>query len=182
MTNDTNNFYHELKVHLESFQHQMPLPKIPTTLTGIPREGLTVSYQHPADGPADPMDMANEAARVIGAAGAGTVGGAAVGAMIGKAAFGGALARVGVASAGAAVGIPLIAPIALIGGTIGTVAYAAYKIGKGKREHERAEDLVQRLTEHMQGFKPSVEWPEIQMFVSVPGTGLAATWQPKQES
>ena len=72
-------------------------------MTGVPREGLTVKYQHPSAGPADPADMASEAAKVIGAAGIGTAGGAAVGAIIGKVVLGGTLARIGVASAGAAV-------------------------------------------------------------------------------
>ena len=37
-------------------------------MTGVPREGLTVKYQHPSAGPADPADMASEAAKVIEAA------------------------------------------------------------------------------------------------------------------
>ena len=82
MANDTNEFYHELKTCLESFRPQEALPKVPMTMTGIPREGLTVKYQHPSAGPADPADMVSEAAKVIGAAGIGTAGGAAIGAVI----------------------------------------------------------------------------------------------------
>ena len=148
-------------------------------MTGVPREGLTVKYQHPSAGPADPADMASEAAKVIGAAGIGTAGGAAVGAIIGKVVLGGTLARIGVASAGAAIGIPILTPVALVGGVAATAAYATYKVGRGKRDHERAEDLLKRLMEHMQGFSPSGEWPEIEMYVSAPGSGLTATWQPE---
>ena len=187
MANDPNKFYHELKAHLESFGQQKTFPKYPVTVTGIPRGGLTVKYQHPSDGPPDPAEMAGEAAKVIGAAGIGTAGGAAIGAVIGKAVLGGTLARIGVASAGTAIGIPILAPVALVGGVISTAAYAAYKLGKAKRDREIAEDLLKRLMEHMQGFCPSqegetflleVEWPEIEMFVSVPDAGLAATWKP----
>ena len=75
MANDQHDCYHELRVHLESFQHQGTLPEVPVTMTGVPREGLTVKYQHPSAGPADPAEMAGEAAKVIGAAGVGTAGG-----------------------------------------------------------------------------------------------------------
>ena len=122
--------------------------------------------------------MAREAAKVIGVDGIGTAGGAAVGTIIGKAMLGGTLARIGVASAGAAVGIPILVPVALVGGAVATAAHAAYKIGRGKRDRENAEGLLNRLIEHMQRFSPSVEWPVIEMFASVPGAGLAATWQP----
>ena len=181
MANDTNDFYYELKTCLESFRPQEALPTVPVTMTGIPRKGLTVKYQHPSTGPADPADMATEAAKVLGAAGIGTAGGAAIGAVIGKVVLGGTLARVGIASAGAAIGIPILAPVALVGGAISTAAYAAYKIGKGKREHEDAEELLKRLMEHMQGFSPSVKWPEIEIYVSVPDAGIAAIWQPGLE-
>ena len=181
MTNDTNEFYRELKACLESFRYQEALPKVPVTMTGVPREGLSVKYLHPSAGPADPADMAIDAAKVIGAAGIGTAGGAAIGAVIGKVVLGGTLARIGIASAGAAIGMPILAPVALVGGAISTAAYAAYKIGKGKREQEKAEDLLKRLMEHMQGFSPSVRWPEIEIYVSVPDAGLAAIWQPGPE-
>ena len=180
MPNDTHHFYNQLRAHLEAFHNPETLPKVPVTLTGIPRKGPTVKYQHPSSGPVDPAEMASEAARIIGAAGIGTAGGVAVGAIIGKALLGGVLARVGIASAGAAVGIPIFAPVALAGGLMGMVAYAAYKVGKGKREHERANDLLQRLADHMRAFSPTVDWPEIEMFVYVPHAGTAATWQPEQ--
>ena len=179
MANDPNGFYHELRAHLDSFRHQEPLPEVPVTVSGIPRQGLTIKYQHLSAGPADPADMASEAAKVIGAAGIGTVGGAAIGAIIGKVMLGGTLARIGVASAGTAIGIPILAPVALVGGAITTAAYAAYKIGRGKHDHERAESLLARLVEHMRGFGPSGEWPEIEMYVSAPGAGLTAMWQPE---
>ena len=118
---------------------------LPVTIKGVPREGLTIKYQHPSTRPADPADMASEAARVIGAVGIGTAGGAAIGAIIGKVVLGGTLARIGVASAGAAIGIPILAPVALAGGAISTAAYAAYKIGKDKREQENAEELLKRF-------------------------------------
>ena len=181
MVNDTDRFYHELKACLESFPQREDLPDVPVTMTGIPREGLTVKYQHPSAGPVDPADLAGEAAKVIGAAGIGTAGGAVIGAVIGKVVLGGTLARIGVASAGAAIGIPILAPVALVGGAISTAAYAAYKIGKGKREQGNAGELLERLMEHMQGLNPSVKWPEIEVYVSVPETGLAAIWQPALE-
>ena len=180
---DPNRFYSELKAHLEEFRHSGGLPqvKVPVTITGIPQHGLTMKYQHPSAGSADPAEIASEAAKVIGAAGVGAVGGAAVGAVIGKIVLGGTLARVGVASAGATIGIPLLAPVALAGGAIATVAYAAYKIGSGNRNHERAKDLADSLIAHMQGFSPPDGWPEIEMYVSVPDSGLAALWQPTIE-
>ena len=182
MADDTNEFYHQLKACLESFRSPEALPEVPMTISGIPRQGLTVKYQHPATGPADPADMASEAARVIGAAGIGAAGEAAIGAVVGKAVLGGALARIGVASAGAAIGIPILAPVALVGGSISTAAYAAYKVGKGKRDQESAQLLLERLMDHIQGFSPSVEWPDIDIFVSIPDSGLAAMWQPGLES
>lgn len=178
MATDPIHFYNELRVHLEQFEYSGVYPRMPLTITGIPREGLTLKYQHPSEGPVDPTDMAREAAKVIGLAGVGTATGAAVGAIIGKAVLGGALARIGVASAGAAVGIPVLAPVALVGGAITTAAYAAYKIGKGKHDHERAKELSERLMAHMMLFSPSDGWPDIEMYVSVPDPGLAALWQP----
>ena len=104
---------------------------------------------------------------------------AAKDAAIGKVVLGGTLARIGVASAGAAIGIPVLAAVALVGGAVATAAYAAYKIGRGKRDHERAESLLARLVEHMRGLSPSGEWSEIEMYVSAPGSGLTAMWQPE---
>ena len=57
-----------------------------------------------------------------------------------------------------------------------------YKVGKGKRDQESAQLLLERLMDHMQGFSPSVEWPDIDIFVSIPDSGLAAMWQPGLES
>ena len=179
MADATSEFYNELKTHLEQFELGDNPPKLPVTITGIPKEGLTIKYQHPSKGPADPSDIASEAAKVIGAASAGVASGAVVGAIIGKAMLGSTLARIGIASAGTAIGLPLLAPIALAGGLMSTVAYAAYKIGTGKREQERATALTDRLMKHMSSFNPSVEWPSIEVYVSVPETGLAALWQPK---
>ena len=71
--------------------------------------------------------------------------------------------------------------MAFAGRAISTAAYAAYKIGKGKREQENAEELLKQLMEHMQGFSPSVKWPEIEIYVSVHDAGLAAIWQPGLE-
>ena len=181
MPDSTHHFYNQMRAHLEAFQHPETLPKVSVTLTGIPRRGLTVKYQNPSSGSMNPAEMAGEAAKITGAAGVGTVGGAAVGAIIGKALIGGSLARIGVASAGAAIGIPIFAPVAIAGGLMGMVAYAAFKLGKGKREQQRAETLLNRLMDHMRAFSPTVEWPEIEMFVLVSTTGLAATWQPEQE-
>lgn len=60
-----------------------------------------------------------------------------------------------------------------------TVGYAAYKIGKGKRDQEHANEQTDRLIKHMNNFNPSVEWPSIEVYVSVPEKGLAALWEPK---
>ena len=48
------------------------------------------------------------------------------------------MARVDVASAGPAIGVPVLVPVALIGGALASVAYAAYKIGIGRRDREEA--------------------------------------------
>ena len=179
MADATSEFYNELKSHLEQFELPNEPPKLPVTITGIPIEGLTVKYQHPSKGPADPSDIAAEAAKVIGAASAGVAGGAVIGAIIGKAILGGTLARIGVASAGAAIGLPLLAPVALVGGLMSTVAYAAYKIGKGKRDQAHAENLADTLMKHMGKFNPSVQFPSIEVYVSVSESGLAVLWQPQ---
>ncbi|MCY3543547.1 MAG: hypothetical protein OXH22_05850 [Chloroflexi bacterium] len=182
MADDTNQFYNELKAHLEHFELPENRPKLSVTVTGIPHEGLTTKYQHPSKGAADPSDIASEAAKVIGAASAGVASGAVVGAVIGKAILGSTLARIGVASAGTAIGLPLLARFALVGGTVATVGYAAYKIGKGKRDQEHANELADRLMKHMGEFNPTVSWPGIEVYVSVPEEGLAALWQPQSNS
>lgn len=74
--------------------------------------------------------------------------------------------------------MPLLAPVALVGGTVATVGYAAYKIGRGRREQERAEELTDSLMKHMNELNPSAQWPSIEVYVSVPEKGLAALWQP----
>ena len=179
MSSSTDRFYKELKSHLEGFELPDRLSKLSVTITGIPEEGMTVKYQHPSQGAADPSDIAREAAKVIGAASAGIASGAVVGAIIGKTLLGGMLARIGIASAGAAIGLPLLAPVALAGGTVATVGYAAYRIGKGKREQERAEVLADSLMKYMNDFNPSEAWPGIEIYVSVSQKGLAALWQPR---
>ena len=159
--------------------------KIPITITGIPREGLTVKYQHPSVGGIDPLEMGEEAAKLIGTVGSGAVAGAAVGAIIGRAVFGGTLARVGVASAGVAIGVPVLAPVALVGAGIGSAAYAGYKIASGRRGTEVVYRCAETLMSHMQQFSPPSEttilpisrrWPDVEAFVSVPENGLAALW------
>ena len=57
----------------------------------------------------------------------------------------------------------------------------ARELAKGKREQGNSEELLEWLMEHMQGFNPSVKWPAIEVYVSVPETGLAAIWQPALE-
>ena len=64
---------------------------------------------------------------------------------------------------------------------MGIVAYGAFKLGRGKREQQRAETLLDRLMDHMRTFNPTIEWPGIEMFVYVSHAGIAATWQPEQE-
>ena len=179
MSDSTSRFHSELKAHLEQFELPGEYPKLPVSITGIPLGGLTVKYQHPSKGPADPSDIAAEAAKVIKAAGVGIAGGAAVGATIGKVVLGSTLARIGIASAGVGIGLPLFAPVALVGGAVATVAYAAYKLGKGKREQERANDLADALMKHMANFNSSAPPPSIEIYVSVPEKGLAALWQPQ---
>ena len=181
MTTDPNRFYNELKCHLERFQYSGNPPKVSVTITGIPREGLTVKYQHESVGSADPSEMAREAAKIVGAASVDTAGGAALGAIIGKVVFHQVVTRAGVASAGAAIGIPFLAPFALVGGALTTAAYAAYKIGRRGSEYERAKYLSDSLVEHLQDFEPSDGWPKMEIYVSVPGSGLAALWQPPSE-
>ncbi len=178
MTDATSEFYNNLKAHLEQFEIPNEPPKLPVAITGIPKKGLNVKYQHPSKGPADPSDIAREAAKVIGAASAGIAGGAVIGAIIGKSLLGGTLARIGVASAGAAIGLPLLAPVALVGGTVATVGYASYRIGRGRREQKRAEELTDSLMKHMNEFNTSEPWPSIEVYVSVPEKGLAALWEP----
>ena len=181
MTTDPSQFYNELKCHMERFQLPGNPPKVSATITGVPREGLTVKYQHQSVGSADPADLAKEAAKIVGVASVGTAGGAVLGAIIGKAVFHQVVTRVGVASAGAAIGIPFLAPFALAGGALTTAAYAAYKMGRRGDEHERAKHLSVNLVEHMQDFDPSDGWPKIEIYVSVPNSGLAALWQPTAE-
>lgn len=173
------DFYDELKDHLLQYPllEELTSVKLPITVTGIPREGLTVKYQ--PDGQIDPFELGKEATKLIGSVGAGVVGGAALGAIIGKVILGGTMARVGVASAGAAIGVPVLVPVALVGGALASVAYVAYKIGIRRRDREAAQECVNSLISHMQLFSPSAEWPEVEVFVSVPENGLAALWQPR---
>ena len=195
MTVDANQFHTELKAHLERFRPTVGAPDVKhrgdgfrivgdsepekhkgsVTITGIPLPGLTVKYQHPPEGSIDPVGMARETAKIIGAASGGTAGGAAVGAVIGKVVLGGALAKVGVASAGVGIGVPVLAPVALLGGATAAAAYAAYKVGKGKSDHERME----QLTEYMEWFRPTGGWPRIPIFVPPTASGLSALWQPE---
>ena len=74
------DFYAELKDHLMQYPHLEKLTsvKLPITVTGIPREGLTVKYQ--TDGQIDPFELGKEATKLIGTVAAGVSGGAAVGA------------------------------------------------------------------------------------------------------
>ena len=195
----TEVFYNELKAHLGQFRSSADLPEIkfrgpgfrvegdsqpaprgmkePVIITGIPRVGLTVKYQHPSEGSVDPVEMAKEAARFVGAVGGGTVGGAAVGAIIGKVVLGGTLAKVGVASAGVGIGVPVLAPVALAGGALAAAGFAAHKVGS-RRKHDREQEYMNSLIEHMEWFDPSCGWPGIEMYVSVPCKGLTALWQP----
>ena len=195
MTADATQFHDALKAHLEQFRplvdpidvkhsgdgfrivgdSELRKHKGSVTITGIPLLGLTVKYQHPPEGSVDPAGMAKEAAKILGAAGGGAVGGAAVGAAIGKVALGGALAKVGVAASGVGIGVPVLAPVALLGGAMAAAAYAAYKIGKGKSDHE----LMEKLIEHMERFKPAGGWPGIPIFVPPTASGLSAFWQPE---
>ena len=103
----------------------------------------------------------------------------ATGVVIGKFVFGTIVTRAGVASAGVALGVPILAPIAVIGGVLGSIAYGVYRFGKWKRDKEIAEAFVKELIVHMEQFVPSSEWPGVEVYITVPEYGLSALWQPR---
>ena len=173
-------FYGELQQHLEAFPFSPSLLKLPVTVTGHPRPGLTVAYR-PGKDPASPEEIIKEVSRVgaSGVAGAGV--GAVVGVTIGKLVFGSVVARVGVASAGVGIGVPFLAPIVVGGGVLSTLAYGLYRLGKLKRDKTSAEAVAKELVLHMEQFCPSAEWPSVAIYLSLPERGLSALWQPRME-
>lgn len=172
-------FRNELYEHLSRFRFPEGYPRLPVTLTGHPRTGLSVAYRHPNKDPAGPDAIIKEAAKAGAAAGVGAIGGAAAGVIIGEAIFGTVVPRVGIASAGAAIGVPVLAPLAVVGGVMGSGAYALYKLGQWKRDKEMASDLASQLVKHMDEFSPSVPYPCVEVYVSIRHKGLSVFWQPE---
>ena len=173
-------FSSELQQHLEAFPFSPSLLKLPVTVTGHPRPGLTVVYR-PGKDPASPEEIIKEVSRV-GAAGVAGVGvGAVAGVTIGKFVFGSVVARVGIASAGVGIGVPFLAPIAVGGGVLGSLAYGLYRLGKLTRDKTNAEAVAKELVLHMEQFRPSAEWPSVAIYLSSPDRGLSAFWQPRIE-
>ena len=174
-------FRDELYEHLDEFCSHGGLPKLPVTLTGHPRQGLTLAYRLQGRDPAGPEEIIKEASKVGASLGVGAGVGVAAGVVIGKFVFGSVVSRVGIASAGVAIGVPILSPLAVIGGVAGSMVYGLYKLGKWRRDKEAAEEYAKELITHMEGFSPSTEWPSVEIYVSVPELGLSAFWDPKRK-
>ena len=167
-------FRDELYGHLEAFSFPPERPKVPVTVTGHPRPGLTVAYR-PGKNAASPDEIVKEASKVGAAAGVGAGVVMGTGVVIGKFVFGTVVTRVGLASAGAAIGVGL-APLAVIGGVVGTFVYGAYRLGTLRRDNKIGKEFAKELATHMEQFCPSAEWPSVEVYVSLPDRGLSAAF------
>ena len=176
-------FRDELYGHLEAFSFPPERPKVPVTVTGHPRPGLTVAYR-PGKDAALPEEILKEASKVGAAATAAATVGAGVamsaGVVIGKFVFGTVVTRAGLASAGVAIGVGLT-PLAVIGGVVGTVVYGAYRLGTLRRDNKIGKEFAKELATHLEQFCQSAEWPSVEVYVSLPDRGLSALWQPSEE-
>lgn len=171
-------FRNELHEHLSRFEFPEGYPKLPVTITGHPLAGLSVAYRHPNKDPVGPDEIIKEVGKVGFAAGAGAAGFAAGAAIIGKAIFGTVVPRVGIASAGAAIGISVFTPLAIAGSVVGVGGYGLYKLGRWKRDKEAADNLAKELVRHMNEFNPTVSYPTVEVYVSLPQRGLSTFWRP----
>ena len=172
-------FREELYQHLKAFRPKQ-FPKLAVTTTGHPRAGLGVAYRS-GKKPAGPEEIVKEVSRFGASGTAGAAVGAVSGVVIGKLVFGTTVARVGVASAGVGVGVPVLAPLALAGALVGTAAYGMYRLGRWKADKEVADAFAKDLVTHMNRFVPSVQWPSVEIYLSLPELGLSALWQPRME-
>ena len=172
-------FRDEVYGHLKAFPFPPERPKVPVTVTGHPRPGLTVAYR-PGKDAASSEEIVKEASKVGAAAGVGAGVGMGAGVVIGKFVFGTVVTRVGLASAGAAIGVGL-APLAAIGGVVGTVVYGAYRLGTLRRDNKIGKEFAKELATHLEQLCPSAEWPSVEVYVSLPDRGLSALWQPPEE-
>ena len=161
-------FRDEVYGHLKAFPFPPERPKVPVTVTGHPRPGLTVAYR-PGKDAASSEEIVKEASKVGAAAGVGAGVGMGAGVVIGKFVFGTVVTRVGLASAGAAIGVGL-APLAAIGGVVGTVVYGAYRLGTLRRDNKIGKEFAKELATHLEQLCPSAEWPSVEVYVSLPDT------------
>ena len=172
-------FRDELCGHLEALPFPSERLKVPVTVIGHPRPGLTVAYR-PGKDAASPEEIVKEVSKVGGAAGVGAVGIMGAGVVVGKFVFGSVVTRVGLASAGTAIGVSL-APLAVIGGVLGTVVYGAYRLGALRRDNKIGKEFAKELATHLERFSPSAEWSSVEVYLSLPDRGLSALWQPPEE-
>ena len=75
----------------------------------------------------------------------------------------------------------MLAPLALAGALAGTAAYGLYRLGRWKADKEVADAFAKDLVLHMNQFVPSVEWPSVEVYLSLPELGLSALWQPRTD-
>lgn len=174
-------FRAELYEHLKNFRSHRGLSNLSVTVTGHPRTCLTVAFRPLGQDPARPSEIVREAAKVSASAGVGAGVSAAAGVVIGKLVFGTVVTRVSVASAAEAIGVPILVPLAAVGGVVGSIAYGFYKLGKWRRGREVAKEFAKELIAHMDRFSPSAAWPNVEVYLSIPELGLSAFWQPECE-
>lgn len=173
------NFRDELREHILNHHPRTGWPTIPVTVTGHPRAGLTVAFRPSAQRPAGPEEIIRAAAEVGASAGVGAGVFTGAGVIIGKFVFGTIVTRAGVASAGVAFGVPILAPIAIAGGVLGSIGYGIYRFGRWRRAKELAEGFAKDIIGYMDHFSPSSDWPSVETYISLPEYGLSVLWRPE---
>ena len=170
----------QLRDWLSEFRNDNGYPKKAVSLT-IAERKLIVQYEPTGELPnVDKMRQLGMEMAIASGTGAVVMGGMAM--LIGRTLLGGMAARVGVAGAFGAVGLGILAPAALIGGTVAGLGYTVYKIGRNREQNAQAEAFGQELLEHLRRFQPESPPPNDLTIVTSGDRHITLIYDPDLET
>jgi hypothetical protein len=166
----------ELRDHLMEFRSESGYPKKAVTLT-LRGHKLIAQYEPKGELPSiDRLRQTGKEMAVASGTGALVMGGVAM--LIGRTLLGSVAARVGIAGAFGAIGLPVLGPAVLIGGTIGGLGYAVYKIGRNREQNLQAQAFGQELLNHLGMFQPENPPPTDLVIVTSPDRHITIIYDP----
>ena len=170
-------FQSELQDCLDRFQSDHGYPNKPVTLA-IREQQLIAQYETKGGIPnIERLRKTVKELAITGGAGAAVAASAAL--ILGRTFLGGALGRVGIAGAFGAIGMGALGPAVLIGGTVASAGYLAYKWGKSREGDQRAQAWGEDLLAHLKAFRPTSPPPNSLAIIQSSNRRITVIYDPE---